>query len=154
MRPLTALAVLSLACTAACGQGADAAPPAAKSNAATMKPGLWLVEITAPDGTVETSEECVTQANPLEQMFLQTNAADQDCDFERRAVGGGKVDVLASCLTPDGRAEIAVKGTFDTTTFDTKTHMIIAIGGGDPAQIDLRAKGRHVAPACSPDTQS
>lgn len=136
------LLILS-ACSGSDGGGNDAEPAAAADTGGDIRPGLWTGKVSTSTGE-QSGETCVTAADITDAKFLLSDVDDEMCNFARRTMAGGKIDVDVTCGSDEGATRMTVTGDYGSERYKTET--VVTIGGQTANRIVT--EGRWKASVC------
>lgn len=174
MRRMTFATLAAALVVAGCGSsgGADKdgdgkitdAEAAAETAANLPDPGLYKISVEIqelafpglPAGTVDEmkkqmsasmqSEECLTEADREEAVKQMTEIGNEECEYSKYDLSGGKIDAAMSCkMDGGGTMTYTMKGTLGSTGVD-----MVMEGdqqGSDPAatmHMKMRMKSQRI----------
>jgi hypothetical protein len=165
------LAALALGLAGCSGGGdTDADGDGKVSNAEVAKkaeeegirpePGLYRATITMTDidipgmpaemkghgaGMTTTTEDCLTEEEVdkgFEEMVKQGQQGE--CSFETFKLGGGKLDAVMLCKTPQGDARMSMTGTTTPTSSNFTATTKMKFEGMEEATMSFTAKNERI----------
>ena len=143
-------AYLSLAAVhAVIGLSAACGPAAAQ---VTIQPGYWETtnQVTSPFPTKKVERRCIKPADVAKFMNGPSNHI-YTCTYPTRDIGGGKIRLVGSCKTRDGKpVPISGEGVFTADTFRMDAR-IEAEFGGLTVPVRARTVARRLGDECPPD---
>lgn len=123
---------------------------AALAATATIQPGYYENRVTvAQDGTSEITHDCVKpgEAQTVEQLAAEITQ-DRECRYSRRNLGGGRIDIAATCVGKDGsRSTFTQVGTYTPTSLNVKMGGFVTYAG-QKVDIGMTIASRRIAATC------
>lgn len=117
---------------------------------ATIQPGYYENRVTVvQDGTSEVTHDCVKpgEAQTVEQLAAEITQ-DRECRYSRRNVGGGRIDIAATCVGTDGsRSTFTQVGTYTPTSLNVKMGGFVTYAG-QKVDIGMTIASRRIAATC------
>lgn len=123
---------------------------AAIAATASLQPGYYENKLTmSQGGSVDVTRDCVKpgETQTVEQLTKELTE-DRTCRFTRRTIGGGKIDVAATCVGNDGtRSSYTQVGTYSPTSVTMRISGF-AMVGGQKIDLGMNVASRRIAAFC------
>lgn len=119
----------------------------AASAEALLSPGYYenIVKMPALGPKPMVTKTCLRkdEAKSVEEMLAQYSS-DETCKFAQRTLGGGRIDIAASCRDDAGPSTIRMTGVYTATSYDLQ----IQHATKSERNMTMSAKSRRIAPTC------